>query len=80
MSPVELARKAHSQFRLLAGTQSEVDAYAASIVETHVLDLGDSAQAMAPLEHIEVSNTAEVSDRLLTALFGQWPPQNKPRR
>lgn len=82
MTPADLSARIHGSIRLLQDQREAVQRYARSLKDEHVLDLGDTnAKCLMQsdtqdLPVIDATSTADVSARLLRALFGEWPPTN----
>lgn len=80
MTPADLSARIHNSIRLLQDQHETVHRYAHLLKDEHILDLGGvnseclSQSDNQDLPLIEATSTAEVSDRLLRALFGEWPP------
>ena len=78
MKPVDRAAQVHGAISLFRGSDGEVQRYAKSLSNEHVLELPSlESQHSSPHQNssIEVTSPAELSDRILSALFGQWPPK-----
>lgn len=72
MSPASLSAKFVEKIPLFRGDASrEVSAYARHLASAHVLNLPATAMAPGPLV---AASPCELSEQLLQALFGRWPP------
>lgn len=82
MNPTEFATRVHRQVSMFRDRHGEVARHAAGIASAHVVDLGpfDLDQLTGQLPTTAVANSpAELSDRLLSALFGSWPCDDRRR-
>ena len=80
MTPAQKAAKVHQAIRLFREQNSEVRHHAASLDDTNVLDLGELEEQHDLKREdsgMEVGTPAEVSERMLVALFGAWPPKSR---
>jgi hypothetical protein len=76
MTPAEKAANVHAAISVFRHQRDEVQKYAKSLGDQHVLELPPppSSENEGPQSPIEFTSPGELNDRLLKALFGKWPP------
>lgn len=72
-TPADLAKEVHRQFTVLREGRPAVAEYAKALDDTGVISMAEGVE-----EPLQATSPAEVSSRLVAAIFGQTKPKPVP--
>ncbi len=72
-TPADLAKEVHRQFTVLREGRAAVAEYAKALDDTRVISMAEGVE-----QPLQATSPAEISSRLVAAIFGQAEPKEAP--